>query len=334
MLRIEKAQGGLSIALSWRGVVGGVIVPLSVQRKEWGEFGVVLLADIRWSTHYARQDLGFTERRVELSGCPDERRAYGYLRDNPGIFQALVEIFGAGEMQAQRENTRLTERFSRCSCVLFGGHGIERNGDGNDTEKGGNAKSENKQDDDGKQQVDNRTQQQQQSEQNGLNYEVQASTRPGLGYFACVVGQWRDVEYLRNRTPFGYTSLITTEKQVRQAIVTALPGEIIALIPNKREDATGMQCLFARERTEGINITQEEISLLSYALTAISSCVGDGMTASEFGGFRHSIHSRRNSLSLVAFSERDHERERIVADLFDSLMLRSWDYASGIIPFE
>jgi hypothetical protein len=167
----------------------------------------------------------------------------------------------------------------------------------------------------------------------GLNYEVQGHTRPGLGYFSCMVGKWADVQYLRNRTPYGYTSLITTAKQVNRAVCTALPGELIVLIPNKREDATGMQVMFCRSRTEGINITQDEIDLLSYALTAIANCTGDGMPVRQFEAFCDGIHSRRESLSPMAFNDRDKEREEIVASLFDGLMVKAWDYASGIIPF-
>jgi hypothetical protein len=167
----------------------------------------------------------------------------------------------------------------------------------------------------------------------GLNYEVQGHTRPGLGTFATIVGNWADVQHLRNRTPYGYTSLITTAKRVNRAVCTALPGELISLIPNKREDATGMQVMFCRNRTEGANITQDEIDLLSYALTAIANCTGDGMPVRQFEAFRDGIRSRRESFLPVAFNDRDNEREELVASLFDELMVKAWDYASGVIPF-
>jgi hypothetical protein len=281
---------------------------------------------------FGKQDLAFTERRTEISSCRDERAIYEYLRDNPCVFQSLVSIFAAGETQAQRENTRLTTPVCGSAHTLFSRCGIERNGvdykaNGKETREppeNSTGKTQNGGGDDGKRQ---------QVSDGGLNYEVQSSTRPGLGTFATIVGNWADVQYLRSRTPYGYTSLITTAKQVNRAVCTALPGELISLIPNKREDATGMQVMFCRNRTEGVNIRQEEIDLLSYALTAIANCTGDGMPVRQFEAFRNGIRSRRESLLPVAFNDRDNEREELVASLFDELMVKAWDYASGVIPF-
>jgi hypothetical protein len=334
MERIKRMANGLLVVMEWGGIYSELLLPVATSKTNWKGFAAALFADIRWASRFVKHGCVFTERRTELSGCLDERRAYKYLVGNPHMFRALVEIFNGAENEAHRRNTGFTEPVCSEAQALFGRHGIERNG----VDYGKGAKGEEAlpqwqdNNDDGPGRPEKTASQERVCD--GLNYEVQEHTRPGLGTFASIVGNWADVRYLQARTPHGYTSLITTAKQVKRAIVTALPGEVIALIPNKREDATGMQCLFARERTEGISVTQDEIDLLTYALTAIANCTGDGLSVRQFEGFRDGIHSKRESLIPVAFNGRNNERERIVAGLFDSLMVRSWDYASGIIPFE
>lgn len=333
MLRIERTDKGLRISLVWGGVECEMFIPGRVKRKNWKRFASCLFGDIGYSRRWETSQLFCTEQRTEISDCPDERWLFSCLKENPHIFNSLVEAFCAGERRNTENNTRMSMPTCTDTQGLFGRQGVDRNG--NMCRKYRRVELESKQGEgrNGMQQgIDG--EQQQQSGRNGLNYEIQASTRPGLGTFATIVGKWKDVQYLRNRTHDGGTSLITTAKEISRAVCTALPGELITLIPNRRKDATGMQVLFTKSRTEGINLTQDEIDLLTYALTAIANCTGDGMPVQKFEAFCGGIRSRRESFISLAFNDRDNGREELVTNLFNDLMVKAWDYASGIIPFD
>jgi hypothetical protein len=333
MIRIEKMAGMVSVSLSWGGVVGAVTLPLSVERESWNVFALALASDIEYSECINRRETEAMGRRVMLSGCPDENRVYGYLKSNPCVFQAILCLFRAGKIQNEKNTQEGFKTVGVVSQELCNGQGVEQDGghclpgQGKDTDGGSGVGQ-------GVEQNGGHCLPGQGKDTDGGSGARQQATRPGLGTLAWVVGKWEDISYLRSRTPFGGTTSITTDKRVRKALVVALPGELICLVPNHRDDATPMHCMFTKDRIEGLNLTQEEVTLLGDVISELAYCTGDSMDFRMFEAFRRGAHKRRESLQSASYNNMNWTREREVFALFNGLMEKTWDYAVGIIPFD
>jgi hypothetical protein len=335
MIRIRNRNGTIALWIGeWGKTMNGLLtLPIESTCTRWEGLEKSLEIDIRWSIRQGSCILDKTEKRVREDGNTEWAKVFQYIRDY-NVMDMLISIQKGIQEQEREKEYRTPVRSSDEVYRLFGRGYIDRNGNKGKEYRSVELEQEQEEITDGERTghlsgqegIDNPT------HKDITKEDERTKKRDGLSTLALTIGKWCKTRDIIEATSYGRGTMVDTESPAGRVQVISLPGEIVCLVPY-RGKGLGNKALLTRDRLDTGPLTSEEIDILRDAMNALSHCIDGAMDYVGFEAFVSSIQRHRRQRTKP-INEANRKREFITGVLFDTLLMRTWEFVSLFIPFE